>query len=261
MPLVKHRRNLGKGTHFDGVDHYVMTLHVSGPSAARTDQPEFARARTGALSLQIPMSGGLFATNGIVDYAHFYFTQSLVDEVTEDFQIAADTGIDDFFALHDPLLLRDAEVYCLRACDRANPACAMEMDWRAALIVASLLRLSHRLARVMTPVPEVGNKELQDVLAYIETHIAEPLCLEDLARRLGTSPFRFARAFKSGTGSTPWQYIMKRRCQYAIRLISTSNLPLADIAYQAGFSSHSHMNRDVKRSTGRTPLQLRQAAR
>jgi AraC family transcriptional regulator len=91
---------------------------------------------------------------------------------------------------------------------------------------------------------------------YIEDHLDSDLGLTDLAEVAGLSPFHFARCFKETTGSSPHQYVIARRVERARTLLASSQLGLAQIAAQCGFSDQSHLSRQFKRSFGVTPASL-----
>jgi AraC-like DNA-binding protein len=44
----------------------------------------------------------------------------------------------------------------------------------------------------------------------------------------------------------------------ALSLLATTDLPLAEIALQAGFADQAHFTRRIRSATGRTPRQIRQ---
>ncbi len=259
MPVARHRRALGEGADFPGVDHYVLTYHLGGGSARRTDgRVPTAVARQGALSLQRPNSGGRFASDGVVDYGHFYFKQSLICEIADALGLGSVAEPDDFFAVFDQTWARDAEAYLRRAADGDDPPMAMEMDNRAYLIALGLLRSVRRRDDLTLQMKDtVSRPDLREVLCAIEDRIAEPLRLSDLSAIVGISPFHFARLFKDHVGEAPAQYVQRRRTERAIQMIRESRLPLAEIAFRTGFSSQSHMTRRVKAATGATPGSLR----
>ena len=65
--------------------------------------------------------------------------------------------------------------------------------------------------------------------------------------------------FKQAMGITLHQYILQRRLKRAKRLISSSQLPLAEITLSCGFSSYSHMSQQMRKALGITPRQIRLA--
>lgn len=258
MPVARHRRALGHGMYFRGVDHYVLTYHVGGGSARRLEEQPLPTARTGALSLQRPLSGGKFSSEGVVEYGHFYFKQSLLCEVSDEAGLSHVSEPDDFFALSDQAAARDAEAYLRRALDNDDPPCSMEMDARSYLIAMGVLRATQkRLRLVDLRLSDVGRADLRRVLQAIEERLGEPLRLSDLAALVSMSPFHFSRVFKEHVGEPPAQYLQKRRTERAIDMIRSGSLPLSEVAFRTGFSSQSHMTRRVKAATGMTPGKLR----
>ncbi|PSB59370.1 helix-turn-helix transcriptional regulator [Chamaesiphon polymorphus] len=123
--------------------------------------------------------------------------------------------------------------------------------------------------------------QLQQVLDYIYAHLdsaadgialrlpqrafhqAEPtlrereLSLTELAKVINLSPTYFASTFKQATGISPHQYVIQQRVERAKSMLSKTDLTIADIALQVGFSSQSHLTQQFKRLTGITPKQIR----
>jgi AraC family transcriptional regulator len=56
---------------------------------------------------------------------------------------------------------------------------------------------------------------------------------------------------------SPHQYVIKERVERAKVMLSKTDLAIADIALQLGFSSQSHLTQQFKRLTGVTPKQVR----
>jgi len=57
----------------------------------------------------------------------------------------------------------------------------------------------------------------------------------------------------------PHQYVMQRRMDKARRLVTSTQLPLTEIALACGFSSASHFSNRFRSVMGMTPSQLRAA--
>lgn len=101
--------------------------------------------------------------------------------------------------------------------------------------------------------------QLELVKNYIQAHLGNTaLTIDELARVVDMSAFHFARLFKVTTGISPHQYVMNRRIQLVKTLLRTTDLLLSEIAHQAGFADHSHMGREFRRVTGKTPSEWRQ---
>jgi len=55
----------------------------------------------------------------------------------------------------------------------------------------------------------------------------------------------------------PYQYVVNARVRRANALLTSTDLSLAQVAFQCGFSNQQHMTRMVRRMTGRTPGAIR----
>ncbi len=85
--------------------------------------------------------------------------------------------------------------------------------------------------------------------------------LAEVAAAVGVSVAHFARAFKQGTGVTPWAWHQTRRLERAQTLLRDSSLPLAQVATLAGFSDQSHFTRAFGAKLGISPGQWRRERR
>ena len=113
------------------------------------------------------------------------------------------------------------------------------------------------LAGATASAPECP-KGLQDVCAYIERHLAEPLSLDRLAARAGVSrPYLFA-LFRKYLGQPPFHYIQERRIVRAkVELTAPENLSIKEIAMNCGFSELEVFYRQFKKQSGLTPAGYR----
>lgn len=94
--------------------------------------------------------------------------------------------------------------------------------------------------------------QLQQVLDYINTHLARDLLLAEIAEVINISPTYFASLFKQATKIPPHQYVIQQRVERAKLMLSKTDLAIADIALQVGFSSQSHLTQQFKHLTGRS---------
>ena len=99
--------------------------------------------------------------------------------------------------------------------------------------------------------------QLQPAIDYIKTHLDCDLSLVKVAEVINISSTYFASLFKRTTGFSPHQYVIQQRVKRAKLLLATTDLAIADIALQVGFSSQSHLTQQFKRLTGMTPKQVR----
>jgi AraC family transcriptional regulator len=126
------------------------------------------------------------------------------------------------------------------------------------VLVVHLLRHYSQVTQVIT----AGNRsltrtQLQQAIDYIHTHLNRDLFLAELANLISISPTYFASWFKQAMGISPHQYVIQQRVERAKVMLSRTDLAIADIALQVGFSSQSHLTQQFKRVTGMTPKQVR----
>jgi AraC family transcriptional regulator len=101
---------------------------------------------------------------------------------------------------------------------------------------------------------------LRRILDYIKSNLAEGNGLQELAELAGISAFHFCRSFKQSTGLSPHQYTLQLRIKEGQRLLRTTELSIAEVAYRVGFCDQSHFTMIFRRFVGTTPLRWRAAA-
>jgi AraC family transcriptional regulator len=84
--------------------------------------------------------------------------------------------------------------------------------------------------------------------------------VRDLAQAAGVHPVSLARAFRRAYGVPVTEYARRLRVRAAADRVASTALPLARIAYEAGFADQAHLTRELRRETGLTPGALRRAA-
>jgi AraC family transcriptional regulator len=125
-------------------------------------------------------------------------------------------------------------------------------------LIIHLLRHYSEVAQIFTPENRsLTHIQLQQAIDYIHTHLDRDLSLFQIAKVINISPTYFASLFKRTTGVSPHQYVIQQRVEQAKLMLSKTDLAIADIALQVGFSSQSHLTQQFKRLTGVTPKQVR----
>ena len=95
------------------------------------------------------------------------------------------------------------------------------------------------------------------VVRLIDENICEDLSLEWLATQGGVSPYHLSRKFRESRGVTLRAFITQRRAHAACRQLAETRKPLAEIAFDCGFSSQSRMNTVFRHLLDTTPLKYR----
>ena len=85
--------------------------------------------------------------------------------------------------------------------------------------------------------------------------------VDALADRLGVTARHLRRLFLQHLGATPVDVALTRRVHFAKKLLDETDLPIAQVAFAAGFGSLRRFNGEMRRVYSRTPSQLRRLAR
>ena len=93
----------------------------------------------------------------------------------------------------------------------------------------------------------------QRVTQMMRERLFEGITITELADACGLSTGTLVRGFKKSTGVSPHQWLLHRRVDRAIELMSEPDTSLAQIAFSAGFSDQSHFSRVFAQKMGVTP--------
>jgi AraC family transcriptional regulator len=98
---------------------------------------------------------------------------------------------------------------------------------------------------------------MQKALWYVESHLRDPMTLEDVASHSAASPYYLTRAFTAGTGHSLMRYVRARRLSEAARVLAQGAPDILTVALDAGYGSHEAFTRAFRDRFGLTPEQLR----
>lgn len=96
---------------------------------------------------------------------------------------------------------------------------------------------------------------------YVDGHIAQRISVEVLAKLANLSVCYFVRSFKRSVGVTPHDYLVRRRVELTMKLLSGTDMALSEIALAAGFADQSHCARRFREHAGMSPRDYRRLAR
>ena len=71
----------------------------------------------------------------------------------------------------------------------------------------------------------------------------------------------FCTKFKEYTGKSYKEYLREHKLSYAKRLLRSSTHSVTEIAFECGYTTTSHFNREFKAFYGETPLSMRKGAK
>jgi AraC family transcriptional regulator len=92
---------------------------------------------------------------------------------------------------------------------------------------------------------------------HIDGNIDQRISVEALAKLANLSVCYFVRAFKQSVGVTPHDYLIRRRVERTMKLLSDTDMPLSEIALAAGFADQSHCARRFRQHVGMSPRDYR----
>ncbi|MEL7628157.1 MDR efflux pump AcrAB transcriptional activator RobA [Pectobacterium aroidearum] len=98
---------------------------------------------------------------------------------------------------------------------------------------------------------------IRDLLNWLESHLDQPLSLDNVAAKAGYSKWHLQRMFKDVTGHAIGSYIRARRLTKAAVALCLTSRPILDIALQYRFDSQQTFTRAFKKQFAQTPASYR----
>ena len=94
---------------------------------------------------------------------------------------------------------------------------------------------------------------------HIAHHLGEVVDFPALAKQCGMGYSLFRKRFREYNGMSPLEYQIALRIRRAMNLLGSSELPVAQIAAEAGFESHAYFSRFFRKETGMSPIEYRRS--
>lgn len=98
---------------------------------------------------------------------------------------------------------------------------------------------------------------LEETKQYIDKYFYKKISIAKLASTIFISPEHYIRLFKKLTGSTPLQYLNRKRLEESLAALSYTDKTIGSIAIDIGFSDVNNYIRKFKQIYGITPQQFR----
>jgi AraC family transcriptional regulator len=251
---------------YDAVRDHLLVIHVGRPArvAGRTAgkvvdkmiAPGHFFLWPGGQSLSVELRDPL-------ETVHIYVKRDLVDAIAREFgfgEVELEPRLGEIDTLIEALALEVRGIVCDPASNAALYVASLAHALGARLEHAYSNRTSGRRAPKET-LPSLNRIQLDRVDDYIEANLDSRIELENLAAAGGLSAAWFARRFRDVTGLPPHQYVLRRRIERAKHLLTRTDAPIAQIAFDCGFAHQEHLTRVFKRVTGLTPGAFRRTIR
>lgn len=104
---------------------------------------------------------------------------------------------------------------------------------------------------------EVGNIHIDKFMKLVESHLKEQHSVQYYADKLCITPNYLNEIVTSTKGISAKQYIRNKVMDEAQRLLTYTDFPISDVAFELHFSTVSYFIRSFRQYTGTTPLLYR----
>ncbi|TLV03633.1 AraC family transcriptional regulator [Dyadobacter luticola] len=95
---------------------------------------------------------------------------------------------------------------------------------------------------------------INHIYQYSITNFQKKISIEEISEVANISPHSFCRYFKSRSRKTYSQFLLELRVGHACKLLSETQLPVAQVCYESGFNNFANFNKYFKIHTGKSPL-------
>jgi AraC-like DNA-binding protein len=193
------------------------------------------------------------------DYVHYHVPRAALDEIARDHGIEPVGSYRFAQGEHDIVLaqLTKCVLPLIGSRDWTN---SLALDQFSLILGAHVLKTyaGHPPLRVKKRgglSPWQGMRAAEMIRENLEGNIR----LSDMARECGLSVSHFTRAFRNSFGKSPYRWLLERRIDCAKALLTTCDLPIADIAIRSGFSDQAAFTRAFGRVVGDSPGRWKRA--
>ena len=236
----------------------LLVLHLQRSSLLEWEHDGRARRvdlPAGSLSLLPARCIHSALLHGEADFLALALDASLLAGRTRPMVSLDASTLDPVLGFDDPLA-REALLALEREVLAASPGSALLAESIASVLAAQMVSRLSREPQPLEPAPAtLTQAQLMDAVQFIEGTLDRRVTLREIADAVSLSPFHFARSFRSATGLSPYQFVLRRRVERASELLLRGfEIPAAAAA--CGFADQSHLTTHFKRRWGATPRQF-----
>ena len=198
------------------------------------------------------------------DTVHLYLRRSVWEEVAMDMTDGEPGGImpEPGWIASEPLLFALADAAVAAAHARCTDPSFSDHLARS---MASHMLATHvglRIKRRRTSSSgQALSREVARAVDFIEANADRSIGLQEIAGAAIRSPSHLARTFASEVGMPPHRYLIAVRVKRARQLLARTDAPIAEIAFECGFTHQEHLTRLFRRHFDTTPAAFRRALR
>lgn len=98
---------------------------------------------------------------------------------------------------------------------------------------------------------------IDKALHYIENNYCSKIQLDDISDYVNLDKYYFSKLFKEHLGTSPYQYLIKKRIQYAKYILCSTDCSISEISEQVGYTDPTLFIRAFTKHTGLSPNSYR----
>ena len=121
------------------------------------------------------------------------------------------------------------------------------------IISALLAEILCGVARDLTGPIRRQETQVEEILAFLQSHFTEPLSVAQIADRFHLHKTYVNTLLKKATGMSVHRYIFSLRLDLALSLLESGAMRVSEVAEKCGFYDVYHLSRAVKKATGAPP--------
>jgi two-component system response regulator YesN len=98
---------------------------------------------------------------------------------------------------------------------------------------------------------------MEEAKMFIDNQLSQDISLEQVASLVGLTPNYFSAMFKKNTMETFVQYRIRKRMEFAKKLLSIPHYRIVDVALEVGYDDYPHFTKTFKKIIGISPSEFR----
>lgn len=245
----------------DASPEYTLCFTIGTPFKLlqqRAGQHHEAQANSGNIAIVTANTPSRWCWTEPADILVLRIAETFVDETSQQL----DNRQLNSFEVINKFDVRDTQIWnlgLLLQLESSTNGCGIKL-YRDSLLTALTIRLlerhTNRTVAKRGPT-KINHSRFQQIIDYINEHLAEDLSLKRLSAIAGISPNYFANVFKQTVGIPPHKYVIQCRIERAKHLlVNSKELSVAEIALLTGFADQSHLSRHMRKALGVCPREL-----
>lgn len=102
-------------------------------------------------------------------------------------------------------------------------------------------------------------QRVREVIHYLGQNMDHMISRSEAAQHACLNEDYFSRAFKKETGMGYKEFVLKQKVDYAVKLLTNTDLPITVIASKVGYDNYNNFTQMFRKLTGRTPTDYRKS--